>query len=183
MTNHDVIVGNNSPATDCSQDSDCASDDADVDSDHIRCDDVTIQDGGAVVPSVAAAGGHRPLPPVGDLPMYVTYTPQRADNTVQINRGFVTDLEEQWGKPPAYDEIFQTTPTSHVTQSTGFTTANHAQMSSSTNAVVSLSATNDDAVQGNEEDYVTTRGTCSKCVVVTVLILLALAILYYIGEH
>ena len=85
MTNHDVIVGNNLPATDCSQDSDCASDVAVVDSNHIHRDDVTIQDGGAVVPSESGAGAHGALSPVGDLPYVVRNAHARASGQGSAN--------------------------------------------------------------------------------------------------
>ena len=54
----------------------------------------------------SASGAQQPsLPTAADIQMFVTYH-AAADGSVEINRAFVGDLEQQWGKPPAYEELY-----------------------------------------------------------------------------
>ena len=120
----------------------------------------------------------RQLPAVGDLNTYVTYNPA-AGGSVEINCAFVDDLERQWGKPPAYDDIYPALrPASvspvHIAPSAGSNDVSEP----ASDAVVNIHA---DTPSSDVERIVEGKYCCTcNCVVLTIIVLAALYIFLYL---
>ena len=117
------------------------------------------------------------LPTAADIQMFVTYH-AAADGSVEINRAFVGDLEQQWGKPPAYEELYPGYGHEPVRQQQNSNPTNSLNNSVEPMAAVAISIDpmNDDDVPPERE----ARFCCTcNCVVLTIIALFILYLLLY----
>ena len=121
----------------------------------------------------------RQLPAVADLNTYVTYNPA-AGGSVQINCAFVDDLERQWGKPPAYDDIYPALRPASVGPAQAAPSAGGDNVSEpASDAVVNTHAA--DTPSSDVERIVEGKYCCTcNCVVLTIIVLAALYIFLYL---